>query len=336
MRVGLDFLPLGPLFQLDSLGLMDVAVEYGYEGVQISGHDLLKDPAHRQQVIEKSRETGLYVELGGGGIDTALSGRSVQELVERWEPLFAVATEVGSPTLNTGLSTWPWEGRVIQESGKTMRDQIAGGIATLRALRGMAEDHGVAVVIHTSFNTAREYTQIMEAVDSPFVGLCLDTANAFLVFEDPVEFARQVAPWVKSTHLKDSVIYLHGAGIDWMGGSPLGRGLVDLPAIVDVLYQANPATNLSIEDHYGRMTMPVFDAGFLSSFPEWNGSQVAGLLTYLQKGHDLLAGGLVPTAEEAKRIDWKTVFPERARHNAAYAKQLRDQAVARYQTEEPA
>lgn len=330
MRVGLDFLPLGSLFQLDTLGLMDQAIEHGYEGILASGHDLL-DEGYRQQVIEKAQETGLYIELGGAGIDKALSSKSTRELVQAWEPLFQVAVQVGSPVLNTGLGTWPWEGRIIQEAGKTVRDQIAGGIETLRELRAMAQDYGVAVVIHTSFFTASEYVQIMEGADSPYVGLCLDTANAFLVLEDPVDFARQVAPWVKATHLKDSCIYLHGTGMDWLGGCPLGRGLVDLAAIVDLLYQADPQINLSIEDHWGRMTMPVFNTGFLDSFSAWNGTQVAKLLGYLQKGRDLLAGGLIPTAEEAKRIDWKTVFPERARYNAAYAKQLRDQAAARHQ-----
>lgn len=332
MRVGLDFLPLGSLFQLDTLGLMDQAIEHGYEGILASGHDLL-DEGYRQQVIEKAQKTGLYIELGGAGIDTALSGKSARELAKAWEPLFQVAAQVGSPTLNTGLGTWPWEGRIIPEAGKTVRDQIAGGIETLRELRAMTQDHGVAVVIHTSFFTASEYVQIMEAADSPYVGLCLDTANSFLVMEDPVDFARQVAPWVKSTHLKDSIIYLQPEGIDWLGGCPLGRGLVDLPAIVDLLYQANPELNLSIEDHWGRMTMPIFKSTFLDSF-EWRGSQVQDLLCFLYEGQKRLAAGLFPTVEETKQIDWKLVFPERARYNAAYAKRLRDEVVERYRSGE--
>ena len=331
MKVGLDELPLMPLFELRPLGLLDKAAEYGFEGAMFSGWSLLEDEAYRHQVIEKAREHHLYIELGGAGIDTALSGKSVPELLERWKPLFPVAVEAGSPILNTGLGMWPWEGRVIQESGRTLEDQIRGGIATLRELSKMAADYGVVVTIHTAFQTASETLRIMEEVNSPYVGLCLDTANSFLVLEDPVDFARQVAPYVRSTHVKDSCIYLHEGGMDWTGGSPVGRGLVDLPAIIDILYQANPECNLSIEDHWGRMTMPIYDGEFLNTFPEWKGEQVAKLLHHLWRGGRLLATGLYATAEEAKSIDWASVFPDRERANAGYLKQLRDQIVAKYQ-----
>lgn len=329
MKVGLDQLPLGPLFDWNELQLMEHAAEYGYEGVLFPAQSLLKDEAYRRQVIEKARELGLYLELGGGGIDTALSGKSVEAHVEAWKPLFDVAAEAGSKILITGLGDWPWEGRVKQEPGQSVQAQIEGGVATLRALAPIAEQYGITITVHSSHFTAAEYLQMMQDVGSPFVGLCLDTANAFLVFQNPVEFARQVAPWVKSTHLKDSLVYLQPEGLDWLGGCPLGRGLVDLPIIVDLLYQANPELNLSIEDHWGRMTMPIFKSTFLDSF-EWRGSQVKDLLGFLYEGQKRLAAGAAPTTEEAKQIDWKQVFPERARYNAAYARHLRDQVVERY------
>jgi sugar phosphate isomerase/epimerase len=333
VKVGLDQIPLGPLFKWDNLQLMEHAVEYGYEGVLFSARSLVKDEAYRQQVIERAHELNLYLELGGGRIDTALSGKSVKENVQGWKPLFDIAAEAGSKILTTGLGVWPWEGRVKQDPGQSVQAQIEGGIATLQALRPLAEQHGIAISIHSSHFTADEYLQIVQAVDSPYVGLCLDTANAFLAFQDPVAFAQQVAPWVKSTHLKDSVIYLQSQGLDWLGGCPLGRGQVDLPAIVDLLYQANPELNLSIEDHWGRMTMPIFDSNFLDSF-EWHGAQVTELLRFLYEGQKLLAAGLFPTAEESNEIDWKQVFPERAKYNAAYAKRLRDEVVERYQSGE--
>jgi sugar phosphate isomerase/epimerase len=330
MKIGLDHIPLMPLFQWESLEFMNKAAEYGYEGVSIPGRGLVKDRAYREKVIERKDRLGLYVEPGGAGIDSALSGRSTQELIKSWEPMFEVALELGTKVLITGLGTWPWKGRVIKEKGKSLTDQIKGGIATLRGLSSMAQDHEVAVAIHTSFFTADEYLQIMESVDSPYIGLCLDTANAFLVLQDPADFAQRVARWVKATHVKDSCVYLQPEGMDWLGGCPLGRGSVDLPAIVELLYKANPEINLTIEDHWGRSTLPVFDKEFLNSIPGWTGDQVASLLMHLQRGESLLRAGLHPTADESKQIDWKQVFPERARHNATYARRLRDEIVSRH------
>ncbi|MFC1712281.1 sugar phosphate isomerase/epimerase family protein [Candidatus Poribacteria bacterium] len=333
MKVGLDHIPLTQLLQWDLLQFMENAAEYGYEGVAASSRGLIKDEAYRQQVIEKKEQLGLYMELGGAGIDSALSGRSTTELVKSWGPLFELAVELGVKTLITGLGTWPWQGRVIKEEGKSVADQIKGGIATLKELSSIAQDHEVAVTIHTSFFTANEYVEIMEAVDSPYVGLCVDTANAFLVLEDPTEFAQKVAPWAKSTHFKDSAIYLQPEGVNWLGGCPLGRGSVDIPTVMKLLYQANPEINLSIEDHWGRTPMPAFDKEFLNSIPGWDGSKVANLLKNLQQGESLLRAGLHPTPDESKNIDWKKVFPGRARYNATYAKQLRDEIVSGDQKE---
>jgi len=308
--------------------LIELALEYGFEGVLLSSRPLLADQGLKQQVIEQAAEHGLYVELNGSRIDTALSGKSTAELVEGWMPLFPLAVEVGSPVLNTGLGVWPWEGRLYQEAGRTLEDQIAGGIATLRELAAMAADHGVVVTIHTGFYTASEYLQMLEDVDSPYVGLCLDTSNAFLVLEDPTEFARQVAPHVHSTHLKDTCVYLREEGMTWQGGCVLGRGVVDLPAIIEVLYEANPDLYMSVEDHWGRMTVPVYDAAFMDSLGPWGGERTAQLARYLWAGEQLLRAGLHPTAEEASAVDWTTVFPERQRTNAAYAKQIRDEIAA--------
>jgi sugar phosphate isomerase/epimerase len=232
--------------------------------------------------------------------------------------------------LNTGLGIWPWEGRLIQETGRTLEEQVAGGIATLRALAPIAAEYGVVVTIHTSHFKASEYLYMLEAVDSPYVALCLDTSNAFLVLEDPTEFARQVAPYVRSTHLKDTCVYLSEEGMTWQGGCVLGRGVLDMPTIVEALYEANPDLYMSIEDHWGRMMVPIYDAAFLESIGPWEGTRAAQLARYLWRGEQLFRAGLHPTAEETNAVDWKTVFPERQRTNAAYAKQIRDEIVARH------
>ena len=325
MKVGMDGMPIGSLLKIedDPLLVMDHAIALGYEGVLL-GNGPLRDEGVRRQVIAKAKANNLYVEMGGAGIDAALSGKSPKELAADWKAIFPLAKEVGSPILVTGLGNWPWDGRIIREPGRTLADQIAGSITTLRELRAMAADWGVIVTIHTAFNTAREYLQIVEAVDSPYVGLCLDTANSFLVLEDPVDFARAVIPYVHSTHLKDSFIYLDGEGIHWLGGCELGKGTVDLAAIVEMLFRANPQCNLSIEDHWGRGTNPMLRPAFLESLGPWEGERLAKVLGHLSRGKGLLDSGAQLTGPAAQQVDWLQAFPKRLRLDALYAKGLRD------------
>jgi hypothetical protein len=147
------------------------------------------------------------------------------------------------------------------------------------------------------------------------------------VLEDPVAFARRVAPWVRSTHFKDSCIYLQEEGIHWLGGCALGRGTVDLETIAGLIYEAYPQCNLSIEDHWGRSTRPMLAPAFLGSLGEWDGDRLDRILRHLRQGEVLIQAGMHLTEAESKQMDWVKAFPERQRINAAYAKQLRDRVV---------
>ncbi|MBT3271385.1 sugar phosphate isomerase/epimerase [Candidatus Poribacteria bacterium] len=324
MEVGLDHIPLLGYFKWDVIEFMEHAAEYGYEGVQIPSGQVVADTDYRRRVADKAVELGLYLEIGGAGIDAARSGKSPAELAEAWRPLFDVAADLGARVLITGLGTWPWEGRVSEEPGHSPADQIDGGIAALRAIAPIAADHDMLVSVHTAFFTAAEYVRLMEEVDSAHAGLCLDTGNAFLVLEDPTDFARAVAPWVNSTHLKDSAVYLTDAGMGWFGGSVLGDGTVDIPTIVGILHDANPDIALTVEDHWGQSSVPIYDAAFLSSLPPAPGDTRAKFLKHLQLARAHLDAGRLPSKAEVETWDLGTVLPDRARANAAYAKDLRD------------
>lgn len=324
MKVGVDHIPLLGYFKWDVLEFMEHAASYGYEGAQIPSGQIVTDPEYRRRVADKAVELDLYLEIGGAGIDAARSGKSPAELAAGWTPLFEVAADLGSRVLITGLGTWPWEGRVSREPGQSAEDQINGGIAALREIAPIAADHDMLVSVHTAFFTAAEHLRLVEEVDSPNVGLCLDTANAFLVLEDPTGFAMTVAPWVNATHLKDSAVYLTDAGMDWMGGTVLGGGTVDLPTIVKALHAANPDINLTVEEHWGRSNVPVYDEAFLNSLPPVAGDVRAGFLRRLGLGREALDTGRVPSKATVAGWDLASVLPERARANAEYCKALRD------------
>ncbi|MGB9682727.1 MAG: sugar phosphate isomerase/epimerase family protein [bacterium] len=185
MKVGLDHDPVDILFKATPLQIVEMAIQYGYEGVMLSAQTLLDDEESRLQIIEKVSSSNLYVELTGPEVDQVLSGKSASEILTKWRATFPIAKEIGVTIIITGLGTWPWKGRVIQEKGKTVEDQIQSGIAILREVGKIAEDYGISVAIHTSFFKAKEYLRIIEEVNLSSVGLCLDTANAFLVLEDP-------------------------------------------------------------------------------------------------------------------------------------------------------
>jgi len=49
---------------------------------------------------------------------------------------------------------------------------------------------------------ADEMAEIITTVNSPWLGVCLDTGNNLRLFEDPVVVAKTLAPWARATHIK--------------------------------------------------------------------------------------------------------------------------------------
>ena len=76
----------------------------------------------------------------------------------------------------------------------------------LRQCLPVAENHKVTINVepHGPFTTEPEVLlDIVESLDSPFVGINFDTGNSFIAGRDPVAFIKQVRKHVKHVHCKD-------------------------------------------------------------------------------------------------------------------------------------
>ena len=265
MKVGLDALTLKAV-SLDPLELLELTSAHSLEGLHFSARLLEgRDDAYVERLAEEAQARGLYLELAAAGVNPGQSKRTVAEMVADWIPLFPLARKLGAPILNTCFG-------LLKErtfSSPTLAEQIDLTIQVLRELSLLAADYDqiITMELHVDL-TALELLHIIEEVNSLHVRVNLDTANALGLLEDPVDAARPLAPYVHTTHFKDTCIYPTENGYNWLGGAPLGRGLVDLPAITAILCRANPNINLNIEDSGGFIPIPMYDEAFLRSFTD--------------------------------------------------------------------
>lgn len=327
MKVGLDALTLKSV-SLDPLELLDQTLAHGLEGMHFSARLLEgRRAAFVDRLADRAQAHGLYLELAGPGVNPARSNKSVADMVAEWKPMFPLATQLSSPILNTCFG-------LIKErmfTAPALAEQIEVTTQVLRELGRMAADHNVIVTMELHVDlTSVELARMIEAVDSPHVGVNLDTANALGLLEDPMEAARRLAPYTKTTHFKDTCIYPTPEGYNWLGGAPLGRGLVDLPAVVDILYTHNPDIHLNIEDSGGFIPIPIYDEAFLNSFSDLTPARMGRFVHHLWRGEQQIRAGLHPRPEESKQINWAEVIPARLQYNVDYARRLRDEVVARH------
>jgi sugar phosphate isomerase/epimerase len=93
--------------------------------------------------------------------------------------------------------------------------------------------------------------ELMTEFDSPWLGVCLDTANNLRLFEDPVEVARLLAPWARATHVKDVHVRRgNPRDFSFWPSVPLGDGLVDIVEILRILRRVKYRGLLAFEIDY--------------------------------------------------------------------------------------
>ncbi len=114
----------------------------------------------------------------------------------------------------------------------------------------VAEEYGVKLAFENHIDyTADECVEILDRVDSPYLGLNLDTGNFLRLLDDPVDGARKLADRVYATHIKD-LKPVKGLNVrEWyfFSSTPVGDGLVDNQKLAQILKDANYQGFLAVE-----------------------------------------------------------------------------------------
>jgi sugar phosphate isomerase/epimerase len=155
------------------------------------------------------------------------------------------ARKIGAPVM-----------RIVGGNRRTRPDSFAVHkrrlLGLLKKLLPAAQDHNIILALENHIDlTADEMVDLMTTVNSPWLGVCLDTGNNLRLHEDPVVVATKLAPFTRATHVKDIGVR-RGDPKDFAfwPSVPLGKGLVDIPQVIAVLRKARYRGLLAIEVDY--------------------------------------------------------------------------------------
>jgi sugar phosphate isomerase/epimerase len=149
--------------------------------------------------------------------------------------------------------------RVMRIAGGSRRTRPATWGAHKRRLGGMlkklvgaAEKHGVVLAVENHIDMfADEIADLVTSVNSPWLGICLDTGNNLRMFEDPLVVAEKLAPFTRATHIKDiGVLPGNPREFSFWPSVPIGAGLVDIAKVIGFLKKARYDGLLAIEVDY--------------------------------------------------------------------------------------
>ncbi|HRJ47533.1 MAG TPA: sugar phosphate isomerase/epimerase family protein [Opitutaceae bacterium] len=241
MRLGLDSFSFHIALAAGAYDLfrtLDWMAARGLSGLQINingprGRFLSGEPtdaAHLRRVRQALAQKGFFAEIGGGhATDAALVSRQLE-----------LAAAIGADVLRTVIGFHGTLAATIGETRTAMEEVLP-----------LARRLGVRIAIENHEDvTAAELRELLDTLDDPFVGACLDTGNDLVVYGDPLTAARALAPRAFTTHLKDHRL-ARVAGAVYSIGVPLGAGDIDLPAIITEIRRASPLDRLLIQDTTG-------------------------------------------------------------------------------------
>lgn len=118
----------------------------------------------------------------------------------------------------------------------------------LKAVLPAYEDLGVSIALETYEQVSTsDLMAVVDGVDSPNLGICLDPANCVARLELPADVVAATARRVLNIHVKDFE-FTRQAG--WVGfnlvGCPLGQGLLDYDGMITAV-RPGPGVNQIVE-----------------------------------------------------------------------------------------
>ena len=299
MKFGID------LFSLRSQGwspfeLLDYCAKQGAKVVHFSEIRFLGglEKSHLEKVRAHAKRVGIEVEIGMLSIcPTAVRfdpGQGTAE--EQLTKMIEASKVVNAPLVRCVLGDWR-----DRASQTPLGQSIENTVKTLRAVRSRAMDAGkrIAVENHGGDLQARELKMLIEEAGKDVVGACIDSGNPTWAIEDPHVTLETLAPYVLTSHVRDSAVWRtpEGAAMQW---TRMGEGNVDMGGWVKKFAQLCPGKALSLEIIVtGTRPFPYLDPKFWDAYrgmPAWEFARFAALA---EKGKPMPTRAAVPKERAA-------------------------------------
>ncbi|MGE4470114.1 MAG: sugar phosphate isomerase/epimerase family protein [Desulfovibrio sp.] len=229
--------------EMTLLQLMDNAVEWGLDGLHITGCDLeTKDDAHLAEVRKEAEKRGLYLEYNFS-LDEEFDSRLTDTIAEGVRIAHGLGSDLGKISLDIRRPR-PLYGSCFHP--QVMR-QLCNVYDEIMEVLPKLEETGVRLALENHTETfADEVLWLIKRVNHPLVGACVDTVNSMGVLENP-EYATEVlAPYAFSNHFCDHKLDRDQFGIRFHGVA-LGDGDIDCFKTLNTIIENSPTDRITFE-----------------------------------------------------------------------------------------
>ena len=248
--------------QLSTFQLFDLLVDLDLEGVHLDDGVLEHlDAGFLQEVGTAASEAELYLEynfsMDRGGFGIGLQhdlSAAIQTAGHLGADIVKVGMDLRRPRPVTASRFHP---RVIEQMEK-VADLLTAAVP-------MAADIGIRLAVENHCDSfSEEILWLLDRVDSPVVGACIDTVNGLHVTEDPMAAIERLTPRAFTNHFRDDRIEFQRWGFKLVG-TAVGEGDIDMRRAYELFRDRSSMDRINIEteletpldDMQGAMNMEI-------------------------------------------------------------------------------
>jgi 3-oxoisoapionate decarboxylase len=224
---------------------LDFAAKWNVKVVHFSEIGFLGslEPDNLKRVRARADELKIDLEIGMRSIcpTSTMFDKAAGTAEEQLGRMIDAAKIVRSPIVRAVLGS-------SRDRQDGIDSHIDDTVKVLKSMRSRLIDAGVKVAIenHAGDMQARELKRLIESAGPEYVGVCLDSGNPVWTIEDPHLTLETLAPYVLTSHMRDSAVWNtpQGAAVRW---TRMGEGNMGMEDYLRTYIQKCPGRAVSLE-----------------------------------------------------------------------------------------
>ena len=230
--------------QMSTFELFDEAVLMGLDGLHLDDGVLeTLDPAYLQEVKTAAQEPGLYLEYNFS-MDMGGMGIGIQHDLDE---AIATAQSLGADIVKVSMDLIRPRPLAGSRFHPRVKDQMKTFASQLKDSAPAAAAAGIKIAVENHCDSfSEEILWLLDRVDHPAVGACVDTVNALMVMEDPMQAIANLAPRAFTNHFRDDRIEMQRYGFK-LTGAAVGEGDIDMQRAYEIIKTQSSMHRINIE-----------------------------------------------------------------------------------------
>jgi hydroxypyruvate isomerase len=199
---------------------------------------IVRTPEYLGRLVDRAEEMGIVISAmsarGDFAQDSAIARAADVADLKEWVDITA---EMGVPVMRVyGAS---------RHDGMIFEQSLPWIVAGLKEVAAYAGTKGVRLGMedHGAITAVSQVKAIVDAVDSPHLGVLMDAGNFQHFGQDPVAAARTLGPWIVHVHLKEAKRGPDGSLVP----CAVGDGDMDVHGVVEALHDVKYDGCLALE-----------------------------------------------------------------------------------------